>query len=92
MAEYKFINETVKTKLDELSKKVVLVKDMQDIDLTDFKTAMEQTVKTLQDEVKGVLKVIKTELEVVEGEIKRRGIEKAHAGQLSLFDDKALLN
>lgn len=91
MDKFKYINEEVKTKLDDLSKKIVNVNTMDDAQLLEFASALQITLKTLQQETNEVVAVLKKEMEVVNGEKQRRGIEKAHANQLSLFDTKALL-
>lgn len=86
MTETKYIKNTIKTKLNDLSKKVVLVKDMKDEDIIKMGSALANTVKDMKRETKEIEDGLNKLLTILSAEKDKRGIARLHENQLSIFD------
>lgn len=81
-----FIKNEVKEALDKISKKVVKISTLEDKDAKNMKKALMGSLRTLKAEYTEVLEVIKNELVIINGDLRRREEESLHMSGASLFN------
>lgn len=85
--QFKMLNNQVGDIVEKIAKKAPSAPDMKNTELQELNEAITNTIGLIKTELKIVEKALSGVIDVVVGEISRRGISEKVDKQISIFDD-----